>query len=104
MAGLAKNPARSERLAQIGLTEPRECGFWVLVVVEPNRLRTMVQVNDEFPEALVVSLAVTVVEKVPTTVGVPEMAPLEALMRSPVGRPVAEYVNVCPVAESVAWI
>jgi hypothetical protein len=77
--------------------------FVVPLVVAPNRLRT-VQVNDALPVAPVVSVAVTLVEKVPTTVGVPEMAPLVALMCSPVGRPVAEYVNFCPGAESVAWI
>jgi hypothetical protein len=76
--------------------------FLVLLVVVPNRLR-IVQVNDALPLAPVVSVAVTLVEKVPTTVGVPEMAPL-ALMCSPVGSPEAEYVNVCPFAESVAWI
>jgi hypothetical protein len=77
--------------------------FLVLLVVVPNRLRT-VHVNDALPLAPVVSVAVTLVEKVPTTVGVPEMAPLVALMCSPVGSPEAEYVNVCPFAESVAWI
>jgi hypothetical protein len=77
--------------------------FLVLLVVVPNRLRT-VHVNDALPLAPVVSVAVTLVEKVPTTVGVPEMAPLVALMCSPVGSPEAEYVNFCPFAESVAWI
>jgi hypothetical protein len=77
--------------------------FFELVVVEPNRVRT-VQVNDALPEAPVVSVAVTFAEKVPTAVGVPEMVPLVALICSPVGSPVAEYVNVCPVAESVARI
>ena len=77
--------------------------FLVLLVVVPNRLR-IVQVNDALPLAPVVSVAVTLVEKVPTAVGVPVMAPLVALMCSPVGSPEAEYVNVCPFAESVAWI
>jgi hypothetical protein len=77
--------------------------FLVLLVVVPNRLRT-VQVNDVLPVAPVVSRADTVVEKVPTAVGVPEMAPLVVLMCSPVGSAEAEYVNVCPFAESVAWI
>jgi hypothetical protein len=77
--------------------------FRVLLVVDPNRLRT-VQVNDVLPLAPVVSFAVTLVEKVPTAVGVPEMAPLVALICRPVGSPEAEYVNFCPFAESVAWI
>jgi hypothetical protein len=77
--------------------------FFGLLVDEPNRLRT-VQVNAALPEAPVVSVAVTLVEKVPTAVGVPEIVPLVALMCSPEGSPVAEYVSVCPVAESVARI
>jgi hypothetical protein len=101
---LVEEPSGSERLAQIGFAAPRKLEFLLLVVVEPNRLRTTVQVNDALPEAPVVSVTVTLVEKVPTTLGAPEMAPPVALMCSPVGRPVAEYVSVCPVAESVAWI
>src|SRR5580692_619692 len=99
------------RLAQTGRTRLREwmtpvarlLELLVPLVVEPNRLRT-VHVNDALPLAPVVSVAVTLAEYVPRTVGVPVMAPLVVLRCSPVGSPVAEYVNVCPVAESVAWI
>ncbi len=56
---------------EIGLTEPRVRGtdealplgsyFLVLFFVEPNQFRT-VQMNDAFPVAPVVSVAVTLVE------------------------------------------
>lgn len=89
---MPNSPGRlaSERFAQFGFTEPWECEFGSPVVVEPNRVRVTVHVNDAVPEALVVSVTVTVVEKVPTTVGAPEITPLVALIRSPLGRPVAE--------------
>ena len=41
------------------------------------------------PDALVLSFAVTVVEYVPAVVGVPEIRPVDALIDSPAGRPVA---------------
>ncbi len=49
-----------------------------------------VQVNEADPLALVVSVAVTVTEKVPAVDAVPEIRPVEELMDRPVGRPVAE--------------
>src|SRR4051812_22481950 len=61
-----------------------------------------VQVKVAEPEAPVASVAVTVTVEVPAVVGVPEIRPAE-LMDRPAGRPLAEYVRVCPEAESVAW-
>ena len=48
-----------------------------------------VQLNEAVPLAPVVSLAVTVTDDVPAVVGVPEISPVEALIDSPAGRPVA---------------
>ncbi len=42
------------------------------------------------PDAPVVSVAVTVTEYVPAVLGVPLMRPVEELMDSPEGSPVAE--------------
>src|SRR5690242_11515792 len=64
----------------------------------------IVQVKLVEPDALVVSVAVTVTLKVPLALGVPEIRPEEELMDSPVGSPVALQVNVWPDAESVACI
>src|SRR3984957_11745687 len=61
-----------------------------------------VQLNEAVPLAPVVSLAVTVTDDVPAVVGVPEIRPVEALIESPAGRPVARGVSVWPEAESVA--
>src|SRR3984885_6153683 len=61
-----------------------------------------VQVNVAVPFAPVVSVAVTVTDDVPAVVGVPEISPVEELIDSPAGRPVAVYVRVCPDAESLA--
>ena len=49
----------------------------------------IVQLNVAFPLAPVVSLAVTVTELEPLVVGVPETRPLDVLMESPAGSPVA---------------
>src|SRR5215831_17438879 len=62
-----------------------------------------VQLNAAFPEAPVVSVAVTVTLEVPAVVGVPVISPEEEI-DSPAGRPVAVKVSVCPDAESVALI
>ena len=45
--------------------------------------------NDAEPCAPVVSVAVTVTVDVPAVVGVPEISPVEALIDSPAGRPLA---------------
>ena len=63
------------------------CRAAALTVQPPAGL--IVQVNEAEPEALVVSLAVTVTEDVPAVVGVPEIRPVVELMDRPVGRPVA---------------
>lgn len=60
-----------------------------------------VQVNVAEPDAPVPSVAVTVTEYVPAVVGVPLMSPEEE-SDSPAGSPDAEYVSVCPDAESDA--
>ena len=49
----------------------------------------IVQVKLADPDAPVVSLAVTVVLAVAAVVGVPVIRPVEELMLSPAGRPVA---------------
>src|SRR5947209_7873999 len=49
-----------------------------------------VHMNDVFPVAPVVSLAVTMTLEVPAVVGVPEIRPLEVLIERPAGKPVAE--------------
>jgi hypothetical protein len=64
----------------------------------------IVQLNVALPLAPVVSLAVTVTELEPPVVGVPEMRPLDVLIESPAGNPVAPYVNVWPDWESAVWI
>ena len=60
----------------------------VTVTVLPPGAFT-VQVNEALPVAPVVSLAVAVTVDVPAVVGVPEISPVDALMDSPAGRPVA---------------
>src|SRR5215469_17616099 len=64
----------------------------------------MVQVKVADPDALVPSFAVTVTLAVCAVVGVPLITPVEELIDSPVGRPVAVYVRVWPEPESVALI
>ena len=57
--------------------------------VQPPPEVLIVQVKLADPDAPVVSCAVTVTLKVPAADGVPEMRPVEELMDSPVGSPVA---------------
>jgi hypothetical protein len=59
-----------------------DCAGHVAVVVT-------VQPNEADPEALVVSLAVTVTLDDPAVVGVPEISPDDGLIDRPAGRPVA---------------
>ena len=61
-----------------------------------------VQENVAEPEAPEPSVAVTVTEEAPGAVGVPEMDPVDELIESPAGRPVADQVRVAPDWESVA--
>jgi hypothetical protein len=49
----------------------------------------IVQLNDVDPDAPVVSVAFTVTLDVPAVVGVPEISPVDELIDSPAGRPVA---------------
>jgi hypothetical protein len=67
----------------------------------PEVLTVHVKVAE--PEAPVVSVAVTVVLYVPAVLAVPLIRPVELLIDSPVGRPLAAYVSVA-LAESVAEI
>ena len=59
--------------------------------------------NDVVPKALVESVTLMVTEYEPAVVGVPLIDPVEALIDSPAGRPVAAYVKV-EATESDAWI
>ena len=65
----------------------------VTVIVLPVTL----QAKDAEPVAPVPSPAVTVAEKVPTTLGVPLMTPVEELIERPAGRPDEDHVNVVVV-------
>jgi len=49
---------------------------------------------DELAARPWLSVRVSVTDEVPTTVGVPVMAPVEELIASPVGSPVADHVAV----------
>ena len=60
-----------------------------LVVPQVPPLEFTVQLNEADPVAPVVSVAVTVTVDVPAVVGVPEISPVEELIDSPAGRPVA---------------
>jgi hypothetical protein len=55
----------------------------------PPPLDEIVQLNVADPDAPVPSVAVTVTVDVPAVVGVPEISPVEELMDSPAGSPVA---------------
>jgi hypothetical protein len=57
--------------------------------VQPPPALVTVHVNDVLPDAPVESVALTVTLEVPAVVGVPEMRPLELLIDSPAGSPVA---------------
>jgi len=61
-----------------------------------------VQENVAEPFAPLASVAVTVTEEVPGAVGVPLIVPVDELIDSPAGRPVADQVRVAPDWESVA--
>src|ERR1700677_56911 len=63
----------------------------------------MVQLNEALPVEPALSVAVTVGVYEPAVVGVPVMAPVEELIESPVGSPVADHeVMVATDDESVA--
>src|SRR3984957_14285900 len=63
---------------------------WPLGVPPPPELAAFtVQLNEAVPLAPVVSVAVTVTDEVPAVVGVPEISPVEELIDSPAGRPLA---------------
>src|SRR5258707_1045440 len=84
-------------------SKPGLTSFWP-EQVPPPPVPEIVHENVAEPVALVVSFAVTVELTVPAVVGVPEIRPVDALIESPAGRPVAEYVRVWPEAESLAVI
>ena len=58
--------------------------------MQPVAWELTVQLNVAEPDAPVPSLAVTVALPVPVAVGVPEISPVEELIDSPAGSPVAE--------------
>jgi hypothetical protein len=84
-----------------GLTAVPVTALWLPGLATATVLDT-VQENVAEPLAPLASVAVTVTEEVPGVVGVPEMVPLDELIESPVGRPVADQVRVAPDWESVA--
>src|ERR1700758_2703108 len=65
-------------------------------LAQPPPAGLIVQGNDVEPDALVESVAVTVTLNVPAVDGVPEIRPEDALIDSPVGRPVALQVSARP--------
>src|SRR5689334_5288760 len=95
-------PAVAVQGAALPVSKPGLPSSWA--GVQPPPAVVTFQVKDVEPLALVVSLAVTVTLEDPAVVGVPEIRPVEELMDRPAGRPVALYVNVWPLSESVAWI
>ncbi len=86
------------------VSKPGLPSFWPGLPQPPPPPPPIVHVNVVEPDALVVSLAVTVELNVPAVVGVPLISPLEALIDRPAGRPVADQVSVWPDWESVAVI
>src|SRR6185437_10542240 len=80
------------------LPAPTACSAPVLPVLPP----LTAHVELVAPVAPVESVALMTGLKVPPAVGVPEIRP-EAEIDRPGGRPVAEKVSVCPLAESLAW-
>src|SRR5258706_12519594 len=58
-------------------------------LVQPVLALFTVQLNVAEPDAPVVSVAATVTPPLPAVVGVPEISPVEELMDTPAGRPVA---------------
>ena len=59
-------------------------------VGDQDTVLVTVHENDVDPEYPALSVAVTVTEDAPAVVGVPVIVPVDALMDSPVGRPVAD--------------
>ena len=72
-------------VATAGVEESSE----IVHVPPPPPPPLMVQVKLADPLAPVVSVAVTVTLEVPAVVGVPEIRPVDVLMDSPAGRPLA---------------
>ena len=76
---------------------------WFAGLVTVIVLPTTAQLNVAEPVTPTVSLAVTTTDVVPAAVGVPLIAPVVALIESPVGRLLADQVNgVFVTSESVA--
>jgi hypothetical protein len=68
-----------------------------------DTLLVMVQVKAAVPVKLALSLAVIVTEQAQAVVGVPVIVPVEVLMESPAGSPVADHEEIVAVdEESVA--
>ena len=69
---------------------------------ETETMLVTVQAKEAWPVEPDESVAARVTLEVPAAVGVPEMVPVEGLMASPAGRPVADQVSVADGEESVA--
>ena len=96
--------ARICTLAETPTTDDTAPGFVTVTEFAGGEIAAVtVQVNLVVPKAPVVSVAVTVTEDEPATVGVPEINPVDALIDNPAGKPEALYDNVDP-AESLARI
>ena len=76
--------------------------FDLAVMAVTDTVLLMVQAKDVEPAKLEPSVATTVTEETPGVDGVPVMVPVEELIDSPAGRPVALQVSVAPDWESVA--
>ena len=90
-------------LSETDCAEPLVTAVVIVELAEPPRLTDrldglapiekslplIIQLNEVLPDAPVVSVAVTLAEYVPAVVGVPEITPVELLIDSPLGRPVA---------------
>ncbi len=70
-------------------SKPGLPSFWPGLAQPPPPVGLTVQVNVALPDCVPL-VAVTVTVEVPAVVGVPLMTPVEALMDSPAGCPVAD--------------
>jgi hypothetical protein len=109
----AVNPRETRH--RVPLQEPRRAVALKLVVVESSFKTSPKEYGPKVGpglNAVIVSVSVSVSlpvefvavregEDAPAVVGVPVMAPVEALMESPAGSPVADQLVMVPVAEGV---
>src|SRR5258705_6632538 len=81
-------------------SKPGLPSFWPGLVQPPPPVGLTVQVNVALPDCAPL-VAVTVTEEVPAVVGGPLMTPVEALMDSPAGRPVADQEKLAGPPDAV---